>query len=105
MKFKTFFFLIYFLMLLSTNSMAQPNSQIYSSGTYTLSDVSKYHIFIKLYKTTSSIRVIIVDENNNEKISYKFYKNDTKSELNVLLDNNDTLIVIGNGEVIVNFIP
>ncbi|MEO2600890.1 hypothetical protein ABG964_00360 [Clostridium butyricum] len=48
---------------------------------------------------------MIVDENNNEKLSYKFYTNDTKSELNVLLDNNDTLIVVGNGEVIVNFIP
>lgn len=81
---------------------AQPSSRIFNAGIYELGESKNYIARIKLTNEGDTPHILIFNSNNEQKFSYKFSKTD-KSELNVALENNDILVIIGKGDVTIIF--
>lgn len=81
---------------------AQPESKIFSSGIYELGYSKNYIAKIKPVNNDNTQHILIFNSNNEEKFSYKFSKLD-RSELNIALQDNDILVIIGKGSVAIVF--
>ena len=75
-----------------------PTSASYTAGVYTISDCNNYIVTAKLITPDAISSFAIVDVHGNQKIFRKFTKAYVPTS-EIILEENDSIIIIGNGEV------
>lgn len=95
-------FLILITIFIPSICHAQPVSRIFNAGIYDLGSANNYTAKIHSTNDDGTSQVLIFNSDNYEKFSYRFSSLD-KSELNIKLEDNDTLIVVGKGTVAIIF--
>lgn len=81
---------------------AQPVSKVFSAGIYDLGYANNYTAKIRSTNDGGASQVLIFNSDNYEKFSYRFSSSD-KSELNVSLEDHDTLVIVDTGTIAIIF--
>ncbi|WP_252232345.1 hypothetical protein [Clostridium sp. ZBS15] len=79
-----------------------PTSASYKEGIYTINHVNEYTMTAKLITPNSITSLAIVDAHGNQKIFRKFNKAYIPTS-EILLEESDYIVIIGSGEVSLNF--
>ena len=75
-----------------------PTSASYKEGVYKITNANKCAMIAKLVTSDLNTSLAIVDSQGNQKIFRKFDKTYVPTS-KILLEENDYIIIIGNGEV------
>ncbi|WP_315078906.1 hypothetical protein [uncultured Clostridium sp.] len=106
MKFLKFFILtmlFVFTFLYNVNATAiGPTSASYKEGVYTINHVNDYTLTAKLITPDNITSLSIVDAKGNQKIFRKFSKAYIPTS-EIMLEENDSIIIVGRGEISLNF--
>ncbi|ACD24611.1 hypothetical protein FDE76_04300 [Clostridium botulinum] len=106
MKFiKTLIFTMFFAFtfLYNVNATAiGPISASYKEGVYTISHANEYVLIAKLVTPDSITSLAVVDSQGNQKIFRKFNKAYIPTS-EIMLEENDSIIIVGTGEISLNF--
>lgn len=97
--------LIFFTLIFSQKINATiigPTSASYKEGVYTINNVQNYTVSAKLITPDKITSLSIVDANGNQKIFRRFNKAYVPTS-KIVLEENDSIIIIGSGEISLNF--
>ncbi|MBN1035700.1 hypothetical protein FDA33_06640 [Clostridium botulinum] len=97
----TIFFTCTFLYNVNATAIG-PISASYKEGVYTINHADKYVLKAKLVTPDSVTSLAIVDSQGNQKIFRKFSKAYIPTS-EIILEENDSIVIIGNGEISLNF--
>lgn len=98
-KKKIFSLSIFFLLLFNcSNAVAIPISDTYKEGIYRIDDNYSYEVIAEATMENQLSSIIIIDKNNSLRLYKKLEPIDKQFNLGILTK-EDTLIIIGSGEV------
>ena len=88
----------------NTKALTIPKSDVYKEGIYRINASGKYYATISLFSKDKMASVVVIDSQNRVRMYKIFFPDVINDSLNIgYIESTDTIIVIGPGELAINY--